>query len=430
MIDSDFRGWEKLRGKELPANTHLVDLTSERNLALLPDPQPGPADQLGHGTRYAMALVRAVAPKDLTLIRIDPAAPYQLAAAARVINGEGLRSFNLDQRLIDLDDEHFQLRARKLALLDERREVLDNFGIDDESLRRRKEYFKRQEDFDDDQKDHQVRIQRYFQIQKDIRGLKGTRVVASALVWNEGYPIEGASTLSRYFDERPFKGALWFQAAGDTRGQAWQGFFRDADANGVMEFAPMTSRLPEGAWSREMNWLGWRTPAGEAARDLPANTLLRLTLQWREAHDPSFLRSGDDAFRLPLADFRIVLCQQLDPTGAKRPTDDLELTAQSVGPPQRLDSTAEMGIYEQVLQVRLPRAGRYLVRIEGKAPDGTRPADAPTIPGAKRVGEVYPRLYVETLDGVGRAVWHTYTTEAGTLGMPADAMRVTTVGGK
>ena len=192
----------------------------------------------------------------------------------------------------------------------------------------------------------------------------------------------------------------------------------------------MTSRLPEGAWSREMNWLGWRTPAGEAARDLPANTLLRLTLQWREAHDPSFLRSGDDAFRLPLADFRIVLCQQLDPTGAKRPTDDLELTAQSVGPPQRLDSTAEMGIYEQVLQVRVPRAGRYLVRIEGKAPDGTRPADAPTIPGAKRVGEVYPRLYVETLDGVGRAVWHTYTTEAGTLGMPADAMRVTTVGGK
>ena len=41
-------------------------------------------------------------------------------------------------------------------------------------------------------------------------------VVVSGPVWNEGYPANGSSPLSRWFDDRPFRGAMWFQAVGKT----------------------------------------------------------------------------------------------------------------------------------------------------------------------------------------------------------------------
>ena len=427
VVDNDFRGWEKLKGKQLPDNTRLVDLTRERNSNMLPDPEQGPANELGHGTRYALALLTAAPSVDLTLIRIDPAAPYQLATVARLINGDPHLSLNLDNRLRSLENERSRLRLAKDLLLTERKAILDEFGVDEETVKRRQDYFKRQAEFDQREADYQVRIVRYFELSRAMTGLKGIRVVASAMVWPEGYPVDGTSTLSRYFDDRPFKGALWFQAAGDTRGQAWSGLFRDVNANGVMEFAPPTSLVPPDSWNRELNWLDWQMPTGEAVRELPANTTVRITLQWREPHDASFLR-GDNAFRKPLADFHLVLFRQLDPQGVKRPADDLEVIEETVGYPQRLDKSDASGCYEYVLQVQVKEAGRYLVRIEGKAPDSTRPSDAPTIPAARRFGEIRPRLYVETLEGQGRAVWHTYATNAGSLGMPADALRVVTVG--
>jgi hypothetical protein len=427
VVDNDFRGWESLKGKQLPENTRMVDLTRERNRNMLPDSEEGPPNELGHGARYALALLKAAPSVDLTLIRIDPAAPYQLATVARLVNGDPHLSLNIDNRLRSLENERSRLRTTKDLLLAERRAILDDFGVDDETIKRRQDYFKRQADFDLLEKDYQVRIVRYFQLTKEMTELKGVRVVASAMVWPEGYPVDGASTLSRYFDDRPFKGALWFQAAGDTRGQSWSGLFRDVNENGVMEFAPPTSPLPPETWNRELNWLGWQPAAGEAVRELPADARVRITLQWREPHDASFLR-GDNAFRKPLADFRVVLFRQLDPQGAKRPADDLEVIDETVGFPQRLDKTNSSGCYEHVLQVRIKEAGRYLVRIEGRAPDSTRPSDAPTIPAARRFGEIRPRLYVETLEGQGRAVWHTYATGAGSLGMPADALRVVTVG--
>ncbi len=163
-------------------------------------------------------------------------------------------------------------------------------------------------------------------------------------------------------------------------------------------------------------------------RNYPREPRLRITLQWQEAQDPSFFQMGDDPFRRPLANFRVVLFAQPDPKGEKQPADDLEVVAETVGYPLRLDRTARTGTYEHVLQVKIPKAGRYAVRIEGKAPESTRPPEAPTLPAARRVGEVKPRLFVETLQGAGRAVWHTFSTDTGTLGMPADARRVVTVG--
>ena len=52
IIDGDFRGWEGLVGKGLPARTHLFDLTAERNDNLKPDAPPAGAG-LGHGTEVA-----------------------------------------------------------------------------------------------------------------------------------------------------------------------------------------------------------------------------------------------------------------------------------------------------------------------------------------------------------------------------------------
>src|SRR5262249_4771415 len=154
--------------------------------------------------------------------------------------------------------------------------------------------FKKQAALDRDEEALKARQRRYLQFLRDMQKLKGTRVVASTLVWSEGYPVDGGSALSRYFDDRPFRAALWFQSAGDTKGQAWSGPFRDADHNEVLEFAPEGARLPAGLWTRELNFLAWQQRPGEATPDLPAGARLRITLQWREAQDPTPLRLGED----------------------------------------------------------------------------------------------------------------------------------------
>ncbi len=427
VVDGDFRGWQQLRGKQLPVGTRMVDLTAERSPNLLPDPETGPAQELGHGTRYALALMKAAPGVELTLIRIDPGAPYQLFSVAQAIAGDTPRSLDMENRLAQLEAEGRSINFRKDQLLDERRKILADFGVDDETVKRRQDYFRRQAEFDKEQQNYTERVERYFALQRQVRGLKDVKIVASGLVWTDGYPVDGTSTLSRYFDDRPFRSALWFQAAGDTQGQAWSGLFRDEDGNGVMEFLPATSRLPAEVWSRELNFLAWRS-AGQVVHELPEGAQLRISLQWKEAHDPSFFQIGDDPYRRPLASFRVVLLYQPDPKGEKQPADDLEVVAETVGYPQRLDRTPRTGTYEHVLQVKVPKAGRYLVRIEGKAPESTRPAETPTLPAARKVGEVRPRLFVETLQGQGRAIWHTFATDMGTLGMPADARRVVTVG--
>ena len=153
----------------------------------------------------------------------------------------------------------------------------------------------------------------------------------------------------------------------------------------------------------------------------------RLSLQWREAHDPDAGRPGEDPYLKPLADLRIVLLYQPDPAGAKQPADDFEVVAQSVGLPQRLEATPSSAVYEQTVELRVTKPGRYAVRIEGAAPTSTRSSDDPSIPAARKMFELHPRLFVETLEGPGRVLLHDFVTEVGTIGMPADS-RVLTVG--
>ncbi|HWG41348.1 MAG TPA: S8 family serine peptidase [Gemmataceae bacterium] len=428
VVDSDFRGWEGFVGKGLPPDTRLLDLTRERNADMLPDPFPAGQGQ-GSGTRHALTIARLAPEISLTLIRIDAAAPYMVEAVARTINGDPVRSISLDSRLNQLDGEQGLLDKRRDELLAERREVLQDFRQEGEALTRRKAYFDKQKVYDQDAARFHATLQRYLQFKRDLATLRGIRIVASALSWHDGFPVDGTSALSRYFDDRPFRAALWFQAAGDTRGQSWTGLFHDADNNGVMEFTAPEQPLPADLWSPELNFLSWRTPTGKAARDIPAGTRLRITLQWREAHDPLYAQTGEDPYRLPLArNLRVLLLHQADPTGKLQPADDLEIVAQSVGLPQRLDAAPGSAIYELTLEVQVKKAGRYAVRIEGRAPESIYPANDPTLPAMRRQGEMRLRLFVTPLDATGRAVLHDYVTANGSVGMPGDARTAITVG--
>jgi hypothetical protein len=428
IVDSDFRGWEALVGKGLPPDTRLLDLTRERNADMLPDPFPagqGP----GSGTRHALTIARLAPEISLTLIRIAPNAPYMVEAVARTINGDPVRSINLDTRLAQLENEQSALDKRRDALLAERRLVFQDFRQEDEALTKRKAYLDKQKAYDRDAERFHATLQRYLQFRRDRTALRGIRVVASALSWHDGFPVDGTSALSRYFDDRPFRAALWFQAAGDTRGQSWTGLFRDADDNGVMEFAVPGQRPPDDLWTPELNFLSWRTATGKSARDIPAGTRFRITLQWREAHDPLYAQTGEDPYRLPLArNLRVLLLHQADPDGTRQPADDLEIVGQSVGLPQRLDASPNSATYEVTLEVQIKKAGRYAVRIEGRAPESIYPAADPTLPAMRKQGELRLRLFVSPLDATGRAILRDYVTAGGSLGMPGDARTAITVG--
>jgi hypothetical protein len=481
VIDGDFTGWRGIVARSgdrattslLPADTRMIDLTRERNDDLEPDASPGDGKGLGHGVHMALAVLRAAPEVALTLVRIDPAAPYMLQQVARAMNGEAASSESLRNRLANLDARRFRLDQEAAPLLAERQQILKSFtdvsqkplllkkkekgtlSLDEElqlqDIEKHEAYDKKQADYDRRDRQYHESVDRYFQLLKDLQSLKSVQIAASGLVWNEGHPADASSALTRYFDDQPFKAALWFQSAGDARGQAWSGLFRDVDGNGVMEFdaAPaVVAWSPDHAtqivarsgdrattwgdhattWTRELDFLSWAPDGGKPTLDLPAGAKARFSLQWREAHDPNAGRPGEDPYLKPLADLRIVLVYQPDPNGAKQPSDDLDVVAQSVGQPARLEATASSAVYEQTLELRVTKPGRYAVRIEGTAPTSTRSREDPTIPAARRTFELRPRLFVETLEGPGRVLLHDFTTEEGALGMPADSRNVITVG--
>lgn len=431
LIADDFTGWEKLRGRKdgstrLP-DPVLLDLTAERNPDLRPDPFPTTTGD-GEGTRCARAFLLAAPEAELTLIRLDANAPYMLQTIARAINGEALRIISLERRLTELRTARVQLDLRRAELDAERRQILDNPLADDDGLKAQAEYRKKRDAFEAVEKAYEERRQRFFRIYRDLTDLKGIRLVASTLVWTDGYPVDGSSALSRYFDDKPFKAALWFQAAGDTGGQAWTGLFRDEDRNGFLEFVGGSrTTLPHGSWSPELNFLGWQPDRGSLSRALPAGARLRITLQWREAHASLPLLQGEDVYREPLARFSLFVAHQPDPDGKTRPADDLEVVTSSVGRPTRLNQTLNSATYEQIVELTIAKPGRYAVFIEGTLPNGIHAPGEAVLPATRKIGEVRPRLFVQTLAGSGRAVWGDFTTAQASLGMPADARSLVAV---
>jgi hypothetical protein len=449
VIDGDFRGWEALVGKQLPAHTRLLDLTAERNANLKPDALPAGAG-IGHGTHVARVAALAAPDAELLLIRVDPAAPYQLLTVARALNGRAHGSLNLARRSDELDLFRLDLDARRADLLKRRAVQMEKSPDLDQKkvLLTKKEkgtltpdeeqelkdieefetYRKDQAKLDADQREYDERMRRYLRMEDDLHGLRKVRVVATGLSWPDGHPVDGGGALGRFFDDQPFRKALWFQAAGDTRGQAWAGLFHDRDGDGVMEFLPAGAALPAGRWSPSLAFLSWLPATGAATADLPAGARVRLSVQWREPHDPDFLRNGEDAYRKPLAAPRLVLLHQLDPAGTKQPADDFEVVALTAGLPQRLANEPGTAVYEQTVEFALKQAGRYALRVEGQLPATIRPADSPTVPAAEKMWELRPRVFVDTLAGLGRVVLTDFATAEGSLGTPGDAHQAITVG--
>lgn len=432
IIDGDFRGYREQLGKGLPAGTRYLDLTLERNGSLEPDPFPGDPGQIGHGTQAALVAARAAPEADLTLIRIDPAAPHQLVTLARFLAGQDVWTVGLAARAEQLANEAEELRQRRAASLEVRRSVLDFFGQDEKTVQRREQYFKNLAQLERDEAALLGRQERFLKLVRDLRELKGVHVVASTLVWNEGYVADGSNPISRQLADQPVSCRKWFQAAGNTHGQVWAGALLDLDKNGVAEFATNEVPLPPGRWSRELNFLGWDTYSGIPRPELPANARLRLSLQWREPHASEFLLAGEDLYRTPLAQVRLLVLRQLDPAGKQRPADDLELIAQSPPLPQRLEIQPSYGTYEQTVEFTAEQAGRYVVRLEVRVPEGIRPPGVPTLPALLTSWDLQLRLAVNVLDetsrALGRPVFLDFVTDTGSVGVPGDVIGVTVVG--
>ena len=471
IIDTDFRGHdEMIKKKQLPATTRLVDLTAERSPDIVPLPYAGAAGQIGHGTQCALAAAVAAPAADLTLIRIAGTAPFQLQQVSRHLGGDILSEY-LVLRRDELELARGELLRERDVILRERKLVLEDFedDIDNEREygylgpvrgwifsarawhRERLAYQERQE------QEFAEREGRFLRLVRDIRDLKGIRLVANALLWNDGYPLGGASALSRWLDDLPFRSALWFQSAGNTRGQSWSGSFRDMHDTGVLEFAPVTAPVPKGHWTRTLNFLGWQPYEAASSPDLPAQAKLHVSIQWREPHDRDYYpRLGDpDFYRKPLADLRLILLRQRDPGGTKLPADDFEVAARSTSLPQRLDHQPTFAVYEQELEFTVDKPGRYalrverqvdsrwvletdpvtgnpaIVKLEGLVPSGIRPLGAATLPALERNWELRPRIFVAAMDDAsrkqGRPVFVDFPTDLGSAGIPADSRQVFTI---
>lgn len=468
IIDRDFRGWEKLvKAGKLPAKTRLVDLTTELDPDVYAKPYAGDPDEPGHGTLCAQATALAAPEAEIVLIRVETIDPYHLEEVVRYVQG-GAPSALIEKRDGEQVARLAKLRARRAELIEERRVILNDFTDETDQ----KEYLsflgevyswlysdrdwhrKRMEAHDAFEAEQSQRENRLFAHMKTIRTLEGIPVLVNAWSWHSGYSLGSNSPLSKRLDDP--KGPLWFQPVSNTRGQTWLGPFRHTPGDPSMKFTDDADKLPPGRWSNEVNFLAWQTYKGEAKTELPEKTRLRVTLQWREPHDPDYFNGDDDPYRKPLAQMGVMLLRQRDAEGKTLPGDTFELVARTLGQAQRIEHLPRASVYEHVLETTVEKGGRCAVRIEKQVstqwrmiphpirkspmfdllkdltPTGIRPLGAPTLTALEKNWDLQPRLFVEVIDEAnrvhGRAVLADYWTDGGSIGIPADARNVISVG--
>jgi subtilisin family serine protease len=480
IVDSDFRGWEEqVRAGKLPRGhrrrpqTRLVDLTTERNFEILPEPYPDDNRNIGHGTHCALAAALAAPEADFTLIRIDPGSLQQLDFVARVINGDLALSDHLLAQAGDLQTIAKALNGFRDELIKERGPIMNKFD-DETDIRRdyemlgpvrgwlfsaREWHFARIAEWESGVAELDKLQTRFRDHLEKVRSLKGIQIVSTSLRWNSGYPLGGSSPLSRWFDESAGSKALWFVSVGNTANQTWTGPYRDADGNGVMEFVPPGTKLPPGLWTPELNFLAWQPHGGQCSLELPEGATVRVTVQWQEPHDPSYFFKANepDRYLQPLAQLHLVALYQRDPAAKVLPADDFELVGRSSVLPQRIDNQPGGATYEQTMEFTTPKAGRYAIRVERSLPSrwilaedskssqapmlveltglvsaGIRPAGVPTLPALESRWELQPRVFVEVMDHAsadkGRVVFRDFSTTQGSIPMLADARSVVAVG--
>jgi hypothetical protein len=281
-------------------------------------------------------------------------------------------------------------------------------------------------------------VARLDRLESSMTGLAGAQVVINTLEWESGFALDGlneiAQTLDRTFASearsvsrirsatrpRPVRHPVWVQAASPSLSSVWGGPFLDRENNGAMEFTTFQEPIPPGGWTRELNFLGTRAADGKPTASLAAGAKVRLTIQWREAHDPSGYGGEDSIFPLTLRMF-----QQLDPEGKVRASDELKEIARTNTAPYRIYAEPTYGVYEQILEFTVPADGRYCLMIEG----GT--TFDPRLPALQRQIEVEPRMYAEFVGATpdkGRPIFASFAPRNSGIGMPGDAKAAITVG--
>ena len=447
VIASGFPGVPDLIGKGLPADTKFIDLTTELNPAIQPLP-PFP-NREGGGTAAARAAHLAAPGAQLVLVRVNPTALFQVYTVAKLVRGDAGYSEALQSRVIEIAEQADSVRIRSADAVTEYREAFQNLSDDEKPAARRKAAAEALNKLKIEERELAERYGRSEAFQKSLKALDKAEVVVNTLVWETGYPLDSLGGLSQFIDRAfagdaangprsrsatnprvPFR-PLWVQAASGTRGSVWSGPFIDAYGKGPntstadipptpLAFAAPQTAIPAGSWTREFNFLSLANPDGTVSPTLPTGTPVRLSVQWRETHDPNIYAGRDAIFPLTIRVFR-----QLDPEGKKRASDELEEVARSVGNPQLVAKEATYGVYEQILEFAIPADGRYAVRLDGLL------AFDPRLPALKQHIELQPRLLVEFIGAAaekGRPVFATYAPQTVGVGMPGDAKAAVTVG--
>lgn len=433
VIASEFPGIDALRGKYVLAGTRLLDLTAELSSEIRPAPPS--ESRPGVGT-VAAAVAQSAAPgATLTLVRVDPTAFHQLLTVARAVAGEVRYSEGLQSRAAELSKRGELLSIRRNQVTGEYQRAFSDLGDEPALVKRRAEAEAAVVRLVADEAAFEQATRRFTLLKAGLDSLRGTAVVVNTLVWDSGWPQDGLDELSRYlgtaFTPKPVRSALeayklppvptWVQPASPAIGQVWAGPFLDADHNGVLEFATESSPLPAGRWTRELNFLGFEPIGGKVAAVLPAGLKLRLTVQWREPHDPEGFLPEE-----PVFPFTLRLLRQVDPEGKTAATDEFVEVGQSAGPSVRLLKTAASGAYEHTMLVTVPTEGVYSLRVEGGA------AFEYQLPALRQKVEVTPRILIEAADDAtaakGRAVFRTFARVNAGVGIPGGSPAAVTVG--
>lgn len=432
VIGSDFSGWEKLAGKELPKDVRYLDLTAEADAVLKPLPlEPGRASG---GLPAAVAAHRTAPGAALHLVRIDPAQMHQLLTVLRAVSGDTSVSVAQRVRVEEATVKSEQLRAARQAVNEEYRKAFDNLSDDPAAAAARQAVLTKIKQRQDDEAEYTAAVNRYLALRSGIEGLKNAEVVVNTLVWEAGFPHDGLNEIGKELEAKlnaraglpALKAAKlppptgWVQAGGLSTGQVWAGPWMDRDGNGALEFDSSTAGPAPGLWSKELNVLNYVPLGGKGGATLPAGLKVRISVQWREPHDPNGFPPDGSIFPM-----RLRVLRQVDPTGKTHATDDLIEVARAQGNPVRLARTRGSETFEHFVDVTLPAGGVYGVRLDGL------PRFEKLALGLIRNLEPRIRVFVELLDvgerAKGKVVFQTYSDNTAGVGVPADSVAALTV---
>ncbi|QEL20067.1 hypothetical protein [Limnoglobus roseus] len=430
VLATDFAGADKLLGTRLPKAVQFLDLTAE----LSPTVEPTPMGTGVSGTETAAAVHAAAPDAELILVRLDPVAIHQLLTVAKTVLGDTAASIAVQTRADEMTAEAERLTNRRDLVEAEYRKAFNDLSDDEKPAKRRANATEAFKKLLADEKVFKATSDRIAAIRAKLLGLRGANVIVNTLVWEDGYAHDALSEVSRLLDAKlapqPTRSGLralktptvpvWVQAGSTSLGSVWTGPFLDADGNGVMEFAAGTKATP-GTWTPELNFLAMVGPDAKPTDTLPEGAKIRISVQWREPRHPDTDLTGQAAFP-----FTLKLLRQIDPAGEKFATDEFAVVARTVGMPTHVKRMFSAAIYEQILELAIPTAGRYALRVEGGM------AQDSLVRTARHVFELSPRIYVTANDPAtaakGRLVFTTYTPQASGVAIPGDATTVVTVG--